>query len=83
MSWLSVIIGLIRIAGQITQYLHDKNMMDAGGLAAIQEVLRGQSDDLARIRAKMANAGADFDSGRGMPEYRPDGNPTDGGSKPR
>lgn len=61
MSWLALIVWLIKLSSQITTYLHDNKMLSAGGAAAIAAALKGQQDDLARISAEISAAGKRFD----------------------
>jgi hypothetical protein len=72
MNWLSLILGVLKAVNVIVNMLHERQLISAGGAAAIANVLQGQANDLKKKVAEMAAAGADFDAGRGLPEYRDD-----------
>ncbi len=39
MNWLKIILGLVSLVRQVTTYLHDKKMMDAGAALQVSRAL--------------------------------------------
>lgn len=66
-TWLSFFTGLFQLLTAAFNWAHDKNLIDAGGVAAFQKILQGQADDLNKKLGAIAAAGKRFDDAGGMP----------------
>lgn len=68
MGWLSVLRALLSIAGSLTQYLHDKQMLDAGAATAIANGLKESQDAIEQARKARDDATRKFDERGGVPD---------------
>lgn len=66
-SWLSFFTGIFQLFTAAFNWAHDKNLIDAGGMAAFAAILQGQADDLHKKLDAMAAAGKRFDDAGGVP----------------
>jgi hypothetical protein len=61
MTWLSFFTALFQLLNAAFAWAHEKNLIDAGGVAAFQKILQGQADDLKKKLAAIDAAGKRFD----------------------
>lgn len=60
MDWLGLVLSLVKLLGAFTQWLHDRQMIDAGKAETMTTELKGQADAIkkaveARNAARDAN----------------------------
>lgn len=51
MDWLALIVGLVKLLGAFTSWLHDRQMMSAGQAEQVASELKGQADALSKALA--------------------------------
>lgn len=70
MAWLALLKLLLSIADQLTSYLHDKQLMDAGEAKAVAASLKGALDATARAVAARNAVSDDPNSVSNDPDNR-------------
>jgi len=60
MDWLGLALGLVKLLGAFTGWLHDRAMISAGQAEQIAAELKGQSDALTKALAAREAVRADI-----------------------
>lgn len=60
-TWLSFFTGMFQLLTAAFNWAHDRNLIDAGGVAAFAAIMQGQANDLNKKLAVMAAARKRFD----------------------
>lgn len=48
MDWLGLVLGLVKLLGAFTQWLHDRQMIDAGKASQVATELESQSNAIKK-----------------------------------
>lgn len=55
MDWLGLVLGVVKLLGAFTQWLHDRQMINAGAASQVAAALKEQSDEIDRaLKARNA-----------------------------
>lgn len=68
MGWLAFLKALLGFAGTLTEYLRNRELLEAGEAKAIAEGLSNANEAIEKARKARRNAVADFDKRDGVPD---------------
>lgn len=60
MDWLALALGLVKLLGAFTGWLHDRTLLSAGQAQQVAAELKGQSDALTKALAAREAVRADI-----------------------
>ena len=68
MNWLAILRALLGLAGTLSNYLREKQLLDAGEARAIAEGLKNAQEATTKAREARRNAVRKFDDSDGVPD---------------
>lgn len=68
MNWLAILRALLGFASTLTEYLRNRELLEAGEAKAIAEGLSNANEAIERARRARRNAVRDFDKRDGVPD---------------
>ena len=64
MDWLSLVLGVVKLLGVFTQWLHDRQMINAGQAEQVAKDLTEQGDAIRKAVAARLRARDDAERGK-------------------
>ena len=68
MNWLALLKGLLALSNSLTEYLRNKQLLEAGEAQAISEGLQNAQHAIQKAREARNTAGREFDKRDGVPD---------------
>jgi len=68
MNWLALLKGLLALSNSLTEYLRNKQLIDAGEAQAISEGLQNAQDAVQKAREDRRPGVREFDKRDGVPD---------------
>jgi len=68
MNWLALLKGLLALSNSLTEYLRNKQLLEAGEAQAISEGLQNAQDAIQKAREARNTAVREFDKRDGVPD---------------
>lgn len=68
MNWLALLRVILGLASSLTDYLRDKQLIEAGEAKAISEGLKNAQNAITKARKARYNANRAFDERDGVPD---------------
>lgn len=68
MNWLALLKGLLSLSNSLTEYLRNKQLLEAGEAQAISEGLQNAQVAIKKAREARNNAVREFDKRDGVPD---------------
>lgn len=68
MTWLSVLLALLRVTSGVLDYMRQRQLIEAGQAKQIAENLNASMELIAKANKARADAGAAFDKRGGVPD---------------
>lgn len=68
MNWLAILRSLLGLCFSLTEYMKNKQLLEAGEARAIAEGLRNANDIIIKVRKARSDAELDFDKRNGVPD---------------